>query len=113
MSIEKDIEKVGELLKKVDPLIQRYFHQIMDRHVHDVCLSVAANISTTLMTLSILIVERRGGEIDPFMHIMMKEVKHKYDNAHASQATQDLLDKVMNLGQFGDWNTCRPPPTKH
>jgi hypothetical protein len=47
------------------------------------------------------------------MHIMMKEVKHKYDNAHASQATQDLLDKVMNLGQFGDWNTCRPPPTKH
>ena len=65
------------------------------------------------MTLSILIVERRGGEIDPFMHIMMKEVKHKFDNAHASQATQELLDKVMNAGQIDGWDICRPPPTQH
>lgn len=113
MSLENDIEKVGELLKRVDPIIQKYFHQIMDKHGHDVCLSVAANISTTLMTLSILIEERRGGDIDPFMHIMMKEVKHKFDNAHASQTTQELLDKVMKAGQNNDWNICRPPPTKH
>jgi hypothetical protein len=113
MSIEEDIVKVGELLQRVDPLIQKYIHQIMDRHGHDVCLSVAANISTTLMTLAILIVERRGGDIDPFVQMMMKEVKGKFDNAHASHATQELLSKIMTLGPSANWNTCRPPPTRH
>lgn len=109
--MKEDVKKVGEILERLDPIVNRFFHQMMDRHGHDVCLSVAANISTTLLTLSILIIERRGGDIDPFIKLMLAEVKSKFDNAHAYKATEDLLAK-MTLSPKSGWDTCIAP-TKH
>ena len=105
--IKKDVEAVTEILQRIDPIMYRYVSKLLKAYGSDVTMSVSANIATTFVCFSVLIVERSGADVDAFMSVLLKEVKNKYDMAHAGVETHDLLQKIMK-GNPGINTTCSP-----
>ena len=108
----EEMQKVKEILEKLDPVIHRHLYKLIGNEGLSVALSVITNVSTTLLATAVLIVEKHEGNLDEFMSVTLAETKAKYNFAHATDKTNKLLSKVM--GVSADTFTCNPiNPTKH
>ena len=109
---EKEIERVKELLDRLDPIMHKHFQKVLDKDGLNVALSLITNCSTTLLAMAVLIVEKHEGNLDDFMTVMLAETKAKYNFAHATDKTNKLLNRVMGVSTQPF--TCNPiNPTKH
>ena len=76
-----EIKRVEELLNRLAPRIQRMLTRMIDKDGHTVTLSVAANISTSLMSTCLLMVAQKGGDVESFMNVLLQETGSKYTGA--------------------------------
>jgi hypothetical protein len=100
------IEKVGKYLERLDPLSQRYITKIIDKDGTSVALSVACNMSTSLMCVAMLLVEASNGDVDEFMEMVIQELVQKHKQARVKAMSQVAILQA----QYGDGAnfTCRP-----
>jgi len=108
MMPEEEIKIVKELLERLDPVIHRQLNKVFAKHGTNVGLSLVTNMATSFIALAVMIVERHDGDVDEFMSVLLHETKEKYDIAHATNKTQQILDKIMKVKPGS--NTCRPMP---
>ena len=78
--VRKEIARVQEIMIRAEKILQAFLSRTTDRDGPMVALSVASNMATTLMAVSMLMVERSGGSIPLFMSRVMEECAHKYVN---------------------------------
>jgi hypothetical protein len=77
MSLEKDVERVGEILDRLVPMVERYIHRLVAQHGPTVAISVASNTATTLMAYALTVVSRNGGDADEMWRLLRMEVVNK------------------------------------
>ena len=108
----KDMQKVKDILEKLDPVIHKHFTKLIAAEGVSVALIVITNIATTLLATSMLIVEKHEDDLEEFMAVTLAQTKDKYNYAHSTDKTSKPLNKVM--GVKADTFTCNPiNPTKH
>lgn len=107
MTQEKDEMQLSkEILDRLAPLMHRYLEKTLRQHGGTVSLSVAANISTSLMAYALTIVESHGGNVDEFVNVMMQETKNKFDSSIAELEATRLKIRLMAIDPSN--YTCRP-----
>ena len=104
-TMEQEIERVRNIMERVEPLMQRYLAQVIDREGKNVGLSVASNLATTLMAYSLVMVAMQEGSADGFMDIMIKEIIDKFEFTKAKIAATNAVMKAMGPRYGGD--TCQ------
>jgi hypothetical protein len=79
--INSEDEKIIECINKLQPIIIKTLHKIIDDHGPNVCVTVARNIATSLITHSMHIVIEYNGNPYEFTQIIMNEINTKYIKA--------------------------------
>ena len=104
--LEDSMRKVGEILERIEPMIQRYIAKTIAKDGTSVALSVACNMSTSLMCAAMMLVEACEGDVDEFMNMMVKELILKHSRARVLAQAQIA---ILNA-KFGDNSgyTCQP-----
>ena len=104
--VKEAMEKVGRYLERMEPMSQRYLNKIIDKDGASVALSVACNMSTSLMCVAMLLVEASDGNVDEFMEIVIQELIQKHKKARVKAMSQATILQA----QYGDGSnfTCRP-----
>lgn len=77
MSFEKDVERVGEIMDRLVPLMERYIHKLVTRDGPSVAVSIASNTATTLMAYALTVVNRNGGDAEEMWRLLRMEVVNK------------------------------------
>lgn len=101
---DKDIERVTQILQRLDPIVNRFISNMLDKDGDTVAISVVSNLATTFMAHAIIMIEARGGDVDQFVKVLMHETKNKYEVARSQVNTELVLHKMMTAGR----DTCRP-----
>lgn len=101
-----EIKRVEEILNRLAPRLQKMLTRMMEKDGHTVTLSVAANISTSLMSTCLLMVAQKGGDVEGFMNVLLHETGNKYTGAKVEIETirAKIKDDMVQSG----WDTCRP-----
>lgn len=92
---QKEVERVQELMHKIEPMLIKSMNRILERDGVNVSLSVSSNIATSLMAMSLYMIFRGNGSTEEFLEVMINEVKEKYAS-------------VCMRSPYAEENTCRP-----
>jgi hypothetical protein len=77
---DEEAKAVIATMEKVEPRLHKFIQRKVTKSP-TVGLSIAVNMATTLMTISILIIEASGGDIEQFFQTLMEATREKYDQA--------------------------------
>jgi hypothetical protein len=77
MSLDKEVERVGEIMDRLIPMIERYVRNLAVREGNTIGVSVASNTATTLMAYALTVVERHGGDPEEMWRLLRLEVLTK------------------------------------
>jgi hypothetical protein len=105
MMDEKTMETVIRICEKLHPIMQKHLIKLMDDHGPEVATSVVSSVVANLFAHVITMVEIRGGDIDQYVQIMMKEISQKQHEMSAKVQTQSILEKMILPSGPG---TCSP-----
>ena len=78
---DEEAKAVIATMDKLEPRIHKFIQRKVTAKGPTVGLSIAVNMATTLMTISILIIEASGGDIEQFFQTLMEATREKYDHA--------------------------------
>ena len=101
-----EIKRVEEILNRLAPRLQKMLTRMMEKDGHTVTLSVAANISTSLMSTCLLMVAQKGGDVESFMNVLLQETGSKYTGA--KMEVEAIRAKIRDDMVQSGWDTCRP-----
>lgn len=103
--MKKEIARVGEILDRLEPVVQRHISRMIDAEGSNITLSVSSNIATSMIVMSLLMIHERGGDVDQFMKVVLHEIKGKFDEAmvEVQSAKQEIKDQIAQAG----WDTCK------
>jgi len=76
-----EAQAVMSTMDKLEPRLHKYIHRKVMAKGPTVGLSIAVNMATTLMTISILIIEASGGDVEQFFKTLMEACREKYEIA--------------------------------
>jgi hypothetical protein len=77
MSLDKEVERVGEIMDRLIPMIERYVRNLAAREGNTIGVSVASNVGTTLIAYALTIVKRHGGDSDEMWRLLRMEIIEK------------------------------------
>ena len=100
--VDKEMERVVELCRRLEPIMNKFIVRLIDRDGPDVAVSVVSNVATTFMAHAITMIETRGADVDQFVKILMHEVKNKYDVASSQVQAASIMSKIMSAGKDPD-----------
>jgi hypothetical protein len=92
---QREIERVQELMHKIEPMLVKSMNRMLERDGVNVTLSVSSNIATSLMAMSLYMIFKGNGSTEEFLEVMFKEVKEKYAS-------------VCMRSPYADQSTCQP-----
>jgi signal transduction protein with GAF and PtsI domain len=95
---KKDMVRVGEILERLDPLLERCLRRIIEQDGHMVCVSVCGNIATSLMAMALVTLAEHGGDSTQLIQQLFNETTRKYENAR-----NEILSDLISSG-----GTCAP-----
>ena len=102
---QQEVDKIVQICEKIAPFMRKHLIKLMDEQGPNVAISVVSSIVTNLMAHAIMMVEVKGGDIDDYVRIIMREVSEKQREMSAAVQTHAALEKVMlPTGR----NTCGP-----
>lgn len=102
---QQEVDKIIQICDKIAPFMRKHIIKLMDEHGPNVAISVVSSIVTNLMAHSITMVEVRGGDIDEYVRVIMKEVSVKQREMSAGVQTHSILEKMLTQSKP---DTCRP-----
>lgn len=75
--LDKEVERVGEIMNRLIPMAERYIHKLVATEGGTVGVSVASNVGTTLIAYALTVVERHGGDADEMWRLLRIEIVNK------------------------------------
>lgn len=102
---QQEVDKIVQICEKIAPFIRKHMIKLMDEHGPNVSISVVSSLVTNLMAHAITMVEVRGGDIDDFVRIIMREVSEKQREMSAAVQTHAVID---NMAFPPGTKTCGP-----
>ena len=78
---DEEAKAVMASMNKLEPRLHKFIHRKVMSKGPTVGLSIAVNMATTLMTISILIIEASGGDVEQFFKTLMEACREKYEIA--------------------------------
>jgi hypothetical protein len=106
MSMDDDIKRIEAIMARLNPRIQRYIQHLLEKEGHTIALSIAANVGTSMIVSSLLLVAQRGGNVENFLKILVDTTGHKYTEATAEMERWAKAERDAMIR--GGWDTCRP-----
>lgn len=103
--IEDEVAKVGEIMKRVDPLITKYLANTIKQHGANVGMSVGINMATSMIATSLMLLNHKGADVDAFMEVVLREIRHKYDHLYAAASVNGVISAATISAGY---NTCTP-----
>jgi hypothetical protein len=105
MMDQQEVDKIVQICEKIAPFMRKHLIKMMDEHGPNISISVVSSVVTNLMAHAITMVEVKGGDIDDYVRIIMREVSEKQREMSAAVQTHAAIEKIMlPAGR----NTCRP-----
>lgn len=102
---DEEVKKIVQICEKIAPFMRKHLIKMMDEHGPNISISVVSSVVTNLMAHAITMVEVKGGDIDDYVRIIMREVSEKQREMSAAVQTHAAIEKIMlPTGR----NTCRP-----
>lgn len=102
---QQEVDKIVQICEKIAPFMRKHLIKMMDEHGPNISISVVSSVVTNLMAHAITMVEVKGGDIDDYVRIIMREVSEKQREMSAAVQTHAALEKIMLPGGS---TTCRP-----
>lgn len=75
--LDRDVKRVGEIMDRLLPLMERYIHKLVTQDGPSVAVSIASNTATTLMAYALTVVSRNGGDADEMWRLLRIEVMNR------------------------------------
>jgi len=102
--IAAKIIEMQALQSRLNPIIARFLERTIDQHGEEAGLSVASYIATNMLAFCMLVIEDMGGDADPFMHLILKELAIKHSEGRANADALHAIHRASAMSQY----TCRP-----
>jgi len=102
--IEAKIIEMQALQSRLNPIIARFLERTIDEHGEEAGISVASYIATNMLAFCLLVIEDAGADIDPFMHLILKELAIKHSEGRANADALRAIRKASVTSEY----TCRP-----
>lgn len=103
--IEDEVAKVAEIMKRLDPVITKFLTNTVKDHGPNVSVSVGINIATSMIATSLMLLHEKGADVDAFMEVVLKEIRHKYDHLYAAASVNGVISAATISAGY---NTCTP-----
>lgn len=77
VDLAKDIAKVARIMDRMAPRVERYMRELIEKDGHSVAMSVATNISTSVLAYVLIKVENHGSNAEKFLEMMIQDICSK------------------------------------
>ncbi|CAB5219969.1 hypothetical protein UFOVP239_19 [uncultured Caudovirales phage] len=89
-----------EILARLDQVIQKHLTRLIESHGTNVGLSVASNLGITLIAVSMLMIDRHGGDPDDFFDVLKREINEKFGHISSSLAANEAILNAMGKAEI-------------
>ena len=102
--IEAKIIEMQALQSRLNPIMARFLERTTDEHGEEAVISVASYIATNMLAFCLLVIEDAGADVDPFMHLILREIAVKHSEGRANADAQRAIHRASAMSEY----TCRP-----